>query len=75
MPAGTPRRASQRRSRPAAAAPTITGPRWKPGNPVIWRDCVGKFLHEVEDGFGHVLIAGRTYRAPLAELRPADAAP
>ena len=73
LPSGAPRKASQRRSRPAAAPAPVAvaaGPRWKPGDKVIWRDCAGQYLRDMEDGQAHVLIGARTYLVAIGELRP-----
>jgi hypothetical protein len=73
LPSGAARRASQRHHRHAAPAPTVaiaTEPRWRPGDRVVWRDCAGQYLREVEDGQAHVLIGARTYLVAVDELRP-----
>ena len=50
LPGGTVRRASQLRSRPAAAsASIITAPRWQPGDPVQWNGYVGHCLQIAND--------------------------
>jgi hypothetical protein len=71
LPGGAARKASQRRARPAAPEPIVTGPVWKPGDRVIWRDCHGQYLRDVEDGKAHVLIGARTYLVAIGELRAA----
>ena len=70
LPGGAVRGVSQRRSRPAAPAPVVSGPRWRPGDKVVWRDCPGQYLRDVEDGQAHVLIGARTYLVAISELRP-----
>ena len=73
LPNGAPRRASQRHHRDAVPAPTVATapePRWRPGDRVVWRDCTGQYLREVEDGQAHVLIGARTYLVAIGELRP-----
>jgi hypothetical protein len=60
---GAPRKA------PAAVAVAVAS-RWKPGDRVIWRDCAGQYLRDVEDGQAHVLIGARTYLVAVGELRP-----
>ena len=47
---------------------------WRPqpnsaGDRVIWRDCAGQFLRDVEEGQAHVLIGARTYLVAVSELR------
>jgi hypothetical protein len=72
LPGGAMRKASQRRARPAAPAPVavVVESRWKPGDRVIWRDCPGQYLRDVEDGQAHILIGARTYLVAISELRP-----
>lgn len=73
--AGAPRRASQRRSRPAVPARTAIAPahRWQPGDRVKWRGRSGLYMKPAEDDaeLGELLIAGRRYRVALSELSPA----
>jgi hypothetical protein len=74
LPGGGVRRASQRRSRPAAVSASVTvaaAPRWKHGDRIVWRGCGGEYLRDVEDGQAHVLIGARTYLVQVGELRPA----
>ena len=73
LPSGAPRKASQRRGKLAAPSPVAVAaaPRWKHGDRVIWRDCAGQYLRDVEDGQAHVLIGARTYLVQVGELRPA----
>ena len=71
LPGGTARKASQRRTRVAAPVPIVTGPIWKPGDRVIWRDCRGQYLRDVDAGQAHMLIGARTYLVAIGELRPA----
>jgi len=72
LPGGAVRKASQRREKlvPPARVAAVVGPRWKPGDRVIWRDCSGQYLRDVEDGQAHVLIGARTYLVQVGELRP-----
>jgi hypothetical protein len=72
LPGGAMRKASQRRGKLAAPATVaaVVGPRLKPGDRVIWRDCAGQYLRDVEDGQAHVLIGARTYLVAVGELRP-----
>ena len=72
LPSGAPRRIAGH-SRLAVSAPTVATarePRWRPGDRVVWRDCTGQYLREVEDGQAHVLIGARTYFVAVGELRP-----
>ena len=74
MPGGAARKASQRRSRPATAAPivaTLALPRWRPGDPVRWKEYRGHFLEAADDpDMAEVMIGQRRYRVPLRELQP-----
>ena len=68
LPAGEPRKASQRRTRRAAPSKAVT-PVWRPGDMVRWRDRIGVFSRDLGDGeHGEVQIAGRTYRVRLTDL-------
>jgi hypothetical protein len=73
IPGDTPRLATPQPPRRVrmALSPTMTVPRWKPGDRIIWRDCSGQYLRAMEDGQAHVLIGARTYLVPIGELRPA----
>ena len=59
---------------PSRPPPGVTGragmPRWQPGDRIIWRDCAGQYLRDVENGQAHVLIGARTYLVALGELQP-----
>ena len=71
LPGDAIRRASQRRSRPAAAPATVIAPTWRPGDQVQWRDHSGTFRRDLGDGgLVDIDIAGRVYRVQRAELRP-----
>jgi hypothetical protein len=71
LPSGEPRRASQRRARPAAPKliQIIEIP-WRPGDKVRWRDRAGLYRRDVDDEHAEVVIAERVYRVRRAELRP-----
>jgi hypothetical protein len=71
LPGGAARKASQRRTRVTAPAPVVIAPQWRPGDRVIWRDCPGQYLRDVDAGQAHVLIGARTYLVAIGELRPA----
>jgi hypothetical protein len=70
LPSGEPRKASQKRSRPAAvpitATPQITWPR---GARVHWQGREGVFHRDVGDGeHAEIGIAERTYRVRLKDI-------
>ena len=70
LPSGAPRKASQKRSRPAAApvtaAPMIV---WQRGANVRWQGRDGVFHRDVGDGeHGEIGLADRTYRVRLKDL-------
>jgi len=76
LPGGAVRKASQRHHRYAApeliaTAPIVTAPRWRPGDRVVWRDCPGQYLRDVDAGQANVLIGARTYLVAIGELCPA----
>ena len=69
LPAGEPRKASQRRTRRAAPSPVYVGRVWRPGDKVRWRDRIGDFRRDLGDGENaEVTISDRTYRVRLADL-------
>lgn len=69
LPAGAPRKASQRRTRRAAPLQPRISRVWRPGDNVRWRDRVGVFRRELEDGeHAEILIADRPYRVRVGEL-------
>ena len=70
-PSGEPRRASQRRTRPAAQkAAEIEAP-WHAGDRVRWRDRAGVYQRDAGDGeHVEIVIAERIYRVRRVELRP-----
>jgi hypothetical protein len=65
---GERRKASQRRSRPAAPLqPMII--LWQPGDRVRWRDRIGVFRRDVGDSeHAEIAIADRTYRVRVGDL-------
>jgi len=71
LPSGEPRRASQRHARRAAQAPVAIEPTWNPGDKVRWRNYIGAFLRDADDGQAEILIGQRKYLVQKAELQPA----
>jgi hypothetical protein len=68
LPAGEPRKASQRRTRRAALSKVNVNPVWRPGDKVLW-DRIGDFQRSLGDGeHAEIMISGRTYRLRLGEL-------
>jgi hypothetical protein len=70
IPGGEQRKANQRHSRRAGAAPVVIQPIWRPGDKVYWNGYTGAFLRNVEDGQAEILIGTRTYRVSRADLQP-----
>ncbi len=70
LPAGEPRKASQRRIRRGERLPTRIAPQWRMGDRVRWQDKAGLFHRDLGDGHAEVTIANRTYRVRIAELEP-----
>jgi hypothetical protein len=69
LPAGEPRKASQRRTRRAVPSQVYVSRVWHPGDKVCWRDRVGDFQRDLGDGeHAEIMIADRTYRVRLADL-------
>jgi len=69
LPAGEPRKASQRRARPAAPSKVYVIPVWRTGDKVRWRDRIRDFRRETGDGeHAEITISERTYRVRLADL-------
>jgi|HubBroStandDraft_6_1064221.scaffolds.fasta_scaffold43382_5 hypothetical protein len=62
LPAGEPRKASQRRTRRGKPLPTRITPQWRVGDRVRWQDKAGLFRHDLGDGNAEVAIADRAYR-------------
>jgi hypothetical protein len=70
LPSGEPRRASQKRTRPAAPKPLQIEVPWHPGDRVRWRDRAGTYRRDTGDGeHVEIVIAERVYRVRRAELR------
>ena len=68
LPAGEPRKASQRRTR-RAPSQVYASRVWHPGDKVRWRDRIGAFQRDLGDGeHAEIMIADRTYRVRLADL-------
>ena len=69
LPAGEPRKASQRRTRRAAPSQVCVSRVWRPGDKVRWRDRIGDFQRDLGDGeHAEIMIFDRTYRVRLADL-------
>ena len=69
LPAGEPRKASQRSTRPAAPAIVRIGPAWHPGDQVRWKDRAGFFRRDTGDGeHAEIVIGERIYRVRTREL-------
>jgi hypothetical protein len=70
LPAGEPRKASQRRIRRAGTSPTRITPQWSNGDKVRWHDKAGVFHRDLGDGNAEITIASRAYRVRIADLGP-----
>ena len=69
LPAGEPRKASQRRTRRAAPLQSRISRVWRPGDAVRWRERTGNFHRDLGDGENaEIIIANRTYRVRIEEL-------
>jgi hypothetical protein len=69
LPGGRPRKASQRRTRPAAPLQPRISRLWRPGDQVRWRDRVGVFHRDLGDGeHAEIVIVDRTYRVRVGDL-------
>lgn len=69
LPAGAPRKASQRNARPAAPKTLRISATWRPGDQVRWKDRAGVFSRDTEDGeHAEIVIAKRVYRVRIKEL-------
>jgi hypothetical protein len=69
LPAGEPRKASQRHSRSAAHSQARFTRVWAPGDQVRWRERIGVFSRDIGDGeHAEIKIADRTYRVRIGEL-------
>ena len=69
LPAGEPRKASQRHSRRVAALQAGISRVWRPGDQVHWRDRSGVFSRDLGDGeHAEIKIADRTYRVRVGDI-------
>jgi hypothetical protein len=69
LPGGRPRKASQRRTRPAAPLQPRISRLWRPGDRVRWRDRDGVFHRDLGDGeHAEIVIVDRTYRVRVGDL-------
>ena len=70
LPGGQRRKASQRRTRPAAAVKPRINRLWSPGDRVRWRDRTGVFHRDLGDGeHAEIVLAGRTIECASGILR------
>ena len=69
LPAGEPRKASQRNTRRAAPITARITPTWRAGDRVQWKDRTGAFRRDVGDGeHAEIVIGARVYRVRTREL-------
>jgi hypothetical protein len=69
LPAGAPRKASQRNSRRAAPITAKITPVWRAGDAVRWKGRAGVFRRAVGDGeHAEIAIDKRVYRVRTSEL-------
>ena len=69
LPAGEPRKASQKRSRRAAQPATQAAVTWAAGAAVRWQNRDGVFHRDVGDGeHSEIVIGERTYRVRTRDL-------
>jgi hypothetical protein len=69
LPAGEPRKASQRHSRRAAPLQAPMRRVLNPGDQVRWRERVGVFSRDLGDGeHAEIKIADRIYRVRVGDL-------
>jgi hypothetical protein len=69
LPAGEPRKASQRRTRRGKPMLALLAPQWRMGDRVRW-DKAGLFQRDLGDGNAEMIIANRAYRVRIADLKP-----
>ena len=70
LPAGEPRKASQKRTRRAGVIPTRLTPQWRMGDRVSWGGRVGFFVRDLKDGIhAEIRIEQRVYRVRIGDLR------
>jgi hypothetical protein len=69
LPAGAPRKTSQRNARRAAPIIARIAPTWRAGDPVRWKGRAGVFRRDVGDGVhAEIVIGERVYRVRIGEL-------
>ena len=69
LPAGEPRKASQRNARRAAPTAKRIVPTWRVGDQVRWQGRAGTFRRDTGDGeHAEVAIGERVYRVRTSEL-------
>ena len=69
LPAGEPRKASQRNTRRAVPTSSKIAPTWGPGDPVRWKGRAAAYRRDVGDGeHSEIMIAERVYRARTTEI-------
>jgi hypothetical protein len=69
LPAGAPRKASQRKARRAAPITVRMAPTWRAGDPVRCKGRAGVFRRDVGDGVhAEIVIGERVYRVRIGEL-------
>ena len=69
LPAGEPRKASQRNTRPAAPAAVRIAPKWRAGDQVHWKERAGRFRRDTGGGeHAEIMIGERVYRVRTREL-------
>jgi hypothetical protein len=69
LPAGAPRKASQRNSRRAAPITAKITPVWRAGDAVRWKGRSGVFRRDPGDGeHAEILVDKRVYRVRTSEL-------
>ena len=70
LPAGEPRKKSQRNSRRAGLPVSKVAPIWRAGEAVRWKDRIGAYRRDVGDGeHAEITVGDRVYRVRIGELR------
>ena len=70
LPAGEPRKASQRNTRRGGPSTARITPIWRAGEAVHWKGRPGVFRRDVGDGeHAEIAIAERVYRVRTSELQ------
>jgi len=73
LPAGKPRKASQKRMPPAVTVAARATEMWRHGDRVRWGGQLGVFALALDDGIhAQIRIGHRLYRARLADLGRGD---